>query len=222
MSHCGDGVGSAGARACDDAPTAMDFRRLYHTIRWLKREQIVGQFRVRWQRRFGRPARDPRLAGELQFRSAAIASIPSPSGSATDLSGIPAGRFRFIGQQADVGFPPDFSASGPSKLWAYNLQYFDYLYGLRFDAGRWLVEHWIATHPRRRGAVGWEPYATSLRLMNWCGCFFHVHRDETVADADFAARWWRSVWQQADWLSGQLETHLLGNHLLENVAALCF
>lgn len=200
----------------------MNLTRLYHTIRWLRREQIVGQVRVRWQRRFGAAARDATLAGPLRLRGEPIASIPPPCGAATELAGIPDGRFGFIGHCAEIGFPPDFSAPGPSKLWAYHLHYFDYLHELPFEVGRRLVEHWMATHPQRRGAVGWEPYPTSLRLLNWCGHFFHVHRARTLASGELAARLWQSIWQQADWLSRRLETHLLGNHLLENIAALCF
>lgn len=200
----------------------MNLRQVYHTVRWLKREQIVGQFRVRWQRFVGPPARDARLAGPLRLRSVAIQDIPAPCGADTDVTGIPSGRFVFVGQSAEIGFPPDFSAAGPSKLWAYNLHYFDYLHDLPYDVGRRLVEHWIDTHSQRPGSTGWEPYPTSLRLLNWCGYYFHTNRERMLADPEFAGRVWRSIWQQADWLSGRLETHLLGNHLLENLAALCF
>jgi len=46
------------------------------------------------------------------------------------------------------------------------------------------------------------------------------HREETAATEGFGAALWRSIYVQAEWLSGHLELHLLGNHLFENAAAL--
>ncbi|MDP6244973.1 MAG: hypothetical protein QF462_16865, partial [Myxococcota bacterium] len=51
---------------------------------------------------------------------------------------------------------------------------------------------------------------------------FGKFRRETEEDTDFLRQLWRSLFLQAQWLSRHLETHLLGNHLLENGAALAF
>jgi uncharacterized heparinase superfamily protein len=107
-------------------------------------------------------------------------------------------------------------------LWEYNLHYFEYLWPLEFDSAKTVVRDWIAKHPLERRAVGWEPYPTSLRLVNWCAVFFSRHAERTAADRAFRDELWRSIYLQAEWLLRHVETHLMGNHLLENAAALAF
>ena len=70
--------------------------------------------------------------------------------------------------------------------------------------------------------MGWEPYPTSLRLVNWCAVFFARHAERTAADPAFRDALWRSIYLQAEWLLRHVETHLMGNHLLENAVALAF
>jgi uncharacterized heparinase superfamily protein len=107
-------------------------------------------------------------------------------------------------------------------LWEYNLHYFEYLWVLEFESARELVRDWIANHPLERRAPGWEPYPTSLRLINWCAVFFARHAEQVAADPAFRAELWGSIYLQAEWLLRHLETHLMGNHLLENAVALAF
>lgn len=132
------------------------------------------------------------------------------------------GCFRFINQDHWVNWPPDWSAPGLPKLWQYNLQYFDWLWALDYPEACVAVLDWLRRHPLRRGAVGWEPYPISLRLMNWCALFWGRWRPRTEADPEFLDELWRGVFFQAEWLIRNLETHLLGNHLFENAAALAF
>ncbi|MCH8083160.1 MAG: alginate lyase family protein [Myxococcales bacterium] len=107
-------------------------------------------------------------------------------------------------------------------MWEYNLHYFEYLWPLEFDSAKTVVGDWIANHPLEHRALGWEPYPTSLRLMNWCAVFFARHAERTAADPVFRDELWRSVYLQAEWLLRHVETHLMGNHLLENAVALAF
>ncbi|MCH8890239.1 MAG: alginate lyase family protein [Myxococcales bacterium] len=107
-------------------------------------------------------------------------------------------------------------------MWEYNLHYFEYLWPLEFDSAKAVVGDWIANHPLEHRAPGWEPYPTSLRLMNWCAVFFARHAERTGADRAFRAELWRSIYLQAEWLLRHVETHLMGNHLLENAVALAF
>ncbi|MFC1634949.1 heparinase II/III family protein [Planctomycetota bacterium] len=108
------------------------------------------------------------------------------------------------------------------KLWLYNLHYFEYLWALGYKQAKKLVLDWIENHPLREKQVGWEPYPTSLRLMNLCGVFFNQYRAHTEQDSVFLNRLWASIYLQTQWLSEHLETHLMGNHLFENGAALAF
>src|SRR5450759_4718040 len=61
---------------------------------------------------------------------------------------------------------------------------------------------------------GWEPYPTSLRIVNWVKWSLDgdTHSPEVV----------HSLAVQARWLRKRLEIHLLGNHLWANAKALVF
>jgi uncharacterized heparinase superfamily protein len=190
----------------------MQFARLYHTLKYLRREQIVGQVARRLRPR-PRP-RDGADAPPLRYRGPARAQVLPPAGGAAELIGPSTARYTFVGQTHDGAFPPRLETAGPSKLWEYNLHYFEWAWRLSPDDAERAAFAWVG---QCRGGTGWAPYPTSLRLMNWAALFHHVRRDRPAA-----AQLWPGVWQQACFLEGDLETHLLGNHLLENVAALAY
>lgn len=130
------------------------------------------------------------------------------------------GRIRFVNEERAAGWPPDWRGDGASLLWRYNLHYFDWLWALNYEEARQAAADWIARHPCTPANVGWQPYPASLRIMNWIGVFFGRFRDATEADVEWRALLCPSLWRQCEWLSRNLETHLLGNHYLENGAAL--
>lgn len=103
------------------------------------------------------------------------------------------------------------------KLWLYNLHYFDDLTafsanersGLQIE----LIIRWIDENPVLVGN-GWEPYPTSLRIINWIKAFLsHIKPNQKMLN---------SLAQQTEYLSHNLERHLLGNHLFVNAKALIF
>ncbi|WP_421864779.1 heparinase II/III family protein [Motiliproteus sp.] len=104
-----------------------------------------------------------------------------------------------------------------SKLWRYNLHYFDDLNAIGApDRETWhhlLLERWVHQNPPGTG-TGWEPYPTSLRIVNWIKWSLAGHQltDEQL----------QSLAIQVRWLSRRLERHILGNHLLANAKALVF
>ena len=57
-----------------------------------------------------------------------------------------------------------------SKLWRYNQHYFDDLNAensfYRMKWHEYLISNWIENNPVGVG-TGWEPYPTSLRIVNW-------------------------------------------------------
>ena len=124
--------------------------------------------------------------------------------------------FRFLnvdGSLDEVGW------DGPlrEKLWRYNQHYFDDL-NAEDAASRsvWhagLIEDWLVGNPPARGS-GWEPYPTSLRIVNWIKWHRSGHRLSPEALHSLAI--------QARWLRQRLEIHLLGNHLFANAKALVF
>lgn len=136
------------------------------------------------------------------------------------------GRFTFIHQVACLGRPVDWVADRMPRLWRYNLHYFDWLWSLLPEKGgdwknaRQLVLDWIGHHPPSGSAEGWEPYPTSLRLINWSILVGLRYREELFDDSEFQITFLQSVELQARWLSKNLETHIQANHLLENLAAL--
>ncbi|MGY9038348.1 MAG: heparinase II/III family protein [Rhodobacterales bacterium] len=104
-----------------------------------------------------------------------------------------------------------------SKLWRYNQHYFDDLNAIEaHDRSNWhreLIERWITENPAGAGS-GWEPYPTSLRIINWVK--WHMSGGTLTEQA----LWSLAV--QARWLERRLERHLLGNHLFANAKALIF
>lgn len=135
-----------------------------------------------------------------------------PSAGANIAPEAEAGRLTFVNQTHDLGDPLDWDAASMPLLWRYNVHYLDWVWALPLDKAIAVAVDWVLRHPPVPAAVGWSPYPTSLRLLNFC----------LLADArpDRAESLWPSIWQQAEHLSRRLEWHLLGNHLLENGIAL--
>ncbi len=199
----------------------MSLARLFHTVRELRARQIAGQLRHRlaplWQDAAGFRRRSPPAWPGVAW-SPRTGFLPPVSAAPRER--LRDGWFEFQSVPSRLGWPPDWEAPGLPALWRYHLHYFEFLWSLDWAEARELALDWIASHPLARGRVGWDSYPISLRLQNWSGYFFGLHRDRTAGDGDFEAALWRSIWLQAEWLRGHLEWHLLGNHLLENAVAL--
>lgn len=103
------------------------------------------------------------------------------------------------------------------KLWLYNLHYFDYLNSDLLSADKSFARHLIADwiHNNQPGTgVGWEPYPTSLRMVNWIKwCISSECTDPIILN---------SLAVQARWLAKNIEHHILANHLFTNAKALVF
>lgn len=112
--------------------------------------------------------------------------------------------------------PKGWNDESLELLWRYNLHYFDYIHSTRPICSTWLnfIEKWIAENPRG-SFPGWDPYPTSLRIVNWVKWLNGNHVDH-VEQVETSLR------MQAEWLMGHLEYHLLANHLLANAKALVF
>lgn len=130
-------------------------------------------------------------------------------------------NFNFLGQSGsltDIGW----DGSCREKLWRYNQHYFDDLntFDSKFRIAwhRGLLEDWMLKNPPCSG-VGWEPYPTSLRIVNWIKWVLAGNSSETF---EYAQSFNQSLATQARWLSKRLEFHLLGNHLFANAKALVF
>jgi uncharacterized heparinase superfamily protein len=103
------------------------------------------------------------------------------------------------------------------KLWRYNQHYFDDLNAsdthTRSGWHQSLLSRWIEENAPGYG-TGWEPYPSSLRIVNWVKWQFGGN---SLPD-----RCLRSLAIQTRWLAKRLEWHILGNHLFANAKALVF
>lgn len=104
--------------------------------------------------------------------------------------------------------------SDVSRLWAYNLHYFHYLRqsDISIELKESVIQNWIDQNPQMT-RPGWEPYTTSLRIVNWVIYFASNSAKES---------WNNSLFEQTRWLFSNLEKHILANHYFENLKALIF
>lgn len=199
----------------------MNLLRLLRTVRYLKAEQVAHQIAHRARRLIEHPerfAKNPAHVFEGCQWPAEMSFIPSYSAQAP--IALASGQFTFLNESADLSRPVDWAPPARRKLWLYNLHYFNYLWELDYTQARDLVREWVGGHPLKSDQVGWEAYPTSLRLINWCTFFWGKWREKIDCDVQFRGELWQSLAVQATWLGRHLERHLLGNHLLENAAAL--
>lgn len=124
----------------------------------------------------------------------------------------------FLNHQGRVNCQNDWNNEKEEKLWLYNLHYFDDLSSFDSHSRKELQKHWvdkwIDENPASNGGNGWEAYTLSLRIVNWSKAFLSgFETDQKIL---------KSLAQQADYLSQDLEKHLLGNHYFVNLKALLF
>lgn len=178
----------------------------WHTIRHLKASQIIARIHFRLARPRPRhvSSNSSRRSGEW------TRSADHP------ISLVGLNRFTFLNRTYDLD---EIGWDNPAvdKLWRYNLHYFDDLAAKdaasRSTAHRTLIERWITENPPAGGS-GWEPYPTSLRIVNWIKWL--------LAGNIPSPNMLNGLAIQADWLTQRLEYHLLGNHLFVNAKALIF
>lgn len=156
--------------------------------------------------------------------AAAVGAWPARGFEAADA--VAAGRFRFLNREEELA-EIDWLGRHVSHLWSYNLHYFDYALDLahayrasgdaryvrRLEA---LADGWIAATRGARGD-GWEPYAVSLRVVNWAYALLLL--GDAVAPP-VRARMEESLLAQLGFLERRLELHILANHLQKNLKAL--
>ena len=201
--------------------------RYWRTLRHLRTSQILGQLSLRIQKRWRDPARVLNIGPTLLKIPLKPKLIElQPPCPILDAEKVVKGQFAFINQAASLGRPVDWLADGMPRLWRYNLHYFDWMWSLLPEEGgdwksaRQLMQDWIDHHPPSESGEGWEPYPTSLRLINWSILVGLRYREEFLNDSEFQITFLQSIEQQARWLDKNLETYIQANHLFENLAAL--
>ena len=122
--------------------------------------------------------------------------------------------FEFLNLKKEFHDEIDWNWIAYGRLWAYNLNYFEYLNqsNMTPEMGVNLIESFIEQIPKCK--IGLEPYPVSLRTLNWIKFFQKYQIQNQKFDSILFA--------QLHLLTKRLEYHLLGNHLLENGIALLF
>jgi len=187
----------------------MNLPRFYHTVKYLKPIQIRYQIKYRL---FS-------LSRELKKLNHPLPDNVTPEPLILDKyidkpeSFHQYYTFRFLNQE--IKFEKNkinWEESRYGKLWAYNLNYMDYLLqsSMTQNTGLDLIGRFIQSLPHN--LTGIEPYPTSLRGINWIKFLSRYNVNDKTINT--------SLYNQYQILTSRLEYHLLGNHLLENAFSL--
>lgn len=182
----------------------MNLSLLLSTVHFLNFRQVVYQIRRRFY--------NPNLKEiKLQRPSVLLNSV------------ILIKKQGFLCNQKDFSFlnvTSSFNSwndTSKGMLWAYNLNYMDWLCQeeMDFKTGAVWIDKFIDELPLNK--VGLDPYPIALRGINWIK-FICLHKEQV--DAKNLERWNTSLYSQYRLLERKLEYHLLGNHLLEDAFSL--
>ncbi len=183
------------------------FLRLYNTVKYLKLKQIIWRGIGLLPKIVIETSKYPEVIG-IRIEKNFI----EHKGITTDYK-----NFTFLTETHELS-EIGWDNAAISKLWRYNLHYFDFLLQNLDSVNSLnkqveLIEDWIRLNPIGKGTA-WEPYPTSLRIINWIK--WHSVTGSLTENAKI------SLWNQVKWLAARPEYHLLGNHLFINSKALLF
>lgn len=191
----------------------MSFSTYFHTIRYLKVEQLYFQlyYKVLSKLRalFGKKENYT-----LYKKGTKISFLPFPEKSVTYR-----GDDTFVFLNLSHKFNGTWDDRSLGDLWRYNLNYMDFILQPAMDVAQGM--RWICSFADNitRNSIAADPYPISLRGINWIK-FVSVHwsglTDEMRRDVD------TSLYSQYRILYQRPERHLLANHYLENGFSLLF
>lgn len=182
-------------------------RLYYFTLRHLKPKQIFFQVYYRLSKLM-------RIDKVDVLASAPPSTILNLKDSIDSPPSFQKGAFKFLNLEKTFTGDIDWNFKDYGKLWAYNLNYFDYLNQDEIETteGLSLLDA-FCKQPTHR-SEGCEPYPISLRGINWIKFFSWRKITNTTYNAHLYGHY--------KFLASRLEYHLLGNHLLENGFSLLF
>ena len=182
-------------------------KRYFHTIKYLRFIQIYSRFRLILKLNNKKIFYRLSLNSNKQIKK----WVKSPE---KKQSFYEKNTFKFLNKKMRK---TDWNHTKEEKLWIYNLHYFDDLNS--FNANKRqkshynLIDRWIDENVDSSD-IGWDPYPTSLRIVNWIKWSFKGN--------ELTKKCLESLWSQTRYLSKNIEYHLLGNHLIANAKALIF
>ena len=181
--------------------------RLFHTVKYLKFEQVLWRginFLPRFITEHSKYPQHKEIIFEKNYINRNYITSDFKS-------------FTFLNEThilSEIGW----DNSKISKLWRYNLHYFEFLLQdsdckVHLNEQLSIIDDWIKSNQFGKGTA-WEQYPTSVRIINW------IKWNSSSRGLSEAAK--ISIWNQTRWLADRLEYHLLGNHLFINAKALFF
>ncbi len=183
-------------------------KRYWHTIRYLRPIQIYGRLKLYIKKTSIDLSPKFDLNDILYEWTEAVRNKKSMTNKST---------FMFLNESGYIQSSDDWNEGTHSKLWFYNLHYFDDLCAnnshQRNDWHREMIEKWITDNPVGVG-IGWDPYPLSRRIVNiikW-----------SLAGNNLEKHWNESLLFQTRYLEKNIEIHIMGNHLFSNAKALYF
>jgi hypothetical protein len=199
------------SKNCRKIGGAYLFRKitlLFNTIRYLKISQVIWRIFYKF------------YSPQINLGSSLLSnqcSLPWVQYVQYETSLIELNRSRFLNLEADISSHTIWNDSNFSKLWLYNLHYFDCLNAsnanLRLHSHLHLLNRWVDENPPFIGN-GWEPYTISRRTVNWIKWALTYNKLSQILQ--------HSLQVQVRFLRKRLEWHILGNHILANAKALIF
>lgn len=185
-----------------------NFLLLFNTLKYLK----WTQFYFRIYRKLVKPKVTEQLSGALPMcNDRFVSAVLFDEKITYDLVAT------FLSYTKQLNLPHDWNHELPSKLWVYNLHYFEDLLcnnaHTKHSFHISLLDEWEAQNPIGQGNA-WEPYPLSLRISNVLKAW--------QAGLPLEQRHFESLYAQASFLSNDLEKHLLGNHYFVNLKAILF
>jgi len=189
----------------------MDILRLYHTVKYLRFEQVYYRFYYKLKTKFYKYPSVPNSALEAAGKFPEI-SFMSRQGS--DRYREAGNTFMLLNIEHSFGEKIDWNYAEYGKLWTYNLNYFEWLEDERLTVESRLqtMRDFAQNFDRLRDAT--EPYPISLRGMAWIKFMSrHGAKDESVNDC---------LYKHYHHLAAFPEYQLQANHLLENGLSLLF
>ncbi len=133
-------------------------------------------------------------------------------------------EFKFLNESRKLQIPFKWENKKWTKLWAYNLHYFDWAREYIEESvskGIWpkdskyleaIIDFWIDNNHVGKG-YGWDSYTISIRARNWIWLFIFCPKLKTDRRIE-------SLWDQLCWLQKHLEKSITPNHYLENLITL--
>lgn len=118
-----------------------------------------------------------------------------------------------------------------STLWLYELNYFNYAslligeYNINknkkyIDKLLFLIDNWV-DNTKVVQNISWDPYPISRRVVNWINAISYLEKENLIS-AEIPKKIQKSIFEQATFLSSNLEYDLNNNHLTSDAKALIF